>query len=139
MDRIMFEKLDLWQDKRDPPRERDQRLSALTEAWLATLQANVRPHDLCAAYPRVANRIAICWSDWKLTDSVLDEFLTDKRGGRKGFPARVREDLIQLRLLSSKRAQPGQLQAWRSTRTRDTRDDKWSLHLQSPSDRVGRR
>jgi hypothetical protein len=52
-------------------------------------------------YPRVANRLALCWSDKVLTRRLFEELLTDQRGGRRGFPPPVRDELLRLRLAHS--------------------------------------
>ncbi|MBS0306555.1 MAG: hypothetical protein JSR43_14405 [Proteobacteria bacterium] len=81
-----------WQPQRRPPRERDQALNGTTRRWLRALPPRRRPLRLCVDHPRVANRIAWCWSDPQLVDQVLDDLLVDRRGGRRGFaPAIVRE------------------------------------------------
>ena len=55
-----------------------------------------RPERLCARYPRVANRLALCWAELDLTERLFDDLLNDRRGGRRGFPAPV---LVELRAL----------------------------------------
>jgi hypothetical protein len=50
----------------------------------------------------VANRIAWCWADAALADQVLDDLLTDRRGGREGFPRAI---VVELRRLREFRAQ----------------------------------
>ena len=65
--------------------------------WLASLPGPMRPAELCAAYPRVANRLALCWNDPALTERLLDDLLIGRRGKRKGFPASVTEELLRLR------------------------------------------
>jgi hypothetical protein len=92
-----------WTQRRCPPRERDQVLSFHCRAWLATLPAAAKPTQLCAAYPAVANRIALCWRDPVLTARVFDDLLLDRRGGRQGFPKPVASELLHLRLLHARR------------------------------------
>jgi hypothetical protein len=124
-----------WSGLRTSPQQRDQTLSALALAWLETLPAEHYPDSLCLAYPRLANRIALCWPEWQLTEILFEELLVDKRGGRAGFPQPVRTDLLNLRRWSAARVSPDTVGAfW----TKRLGGDKWDLHLQSPSDRVGR-
>ncbi len=86
-----------WTQARRSPRECDQALSGTTRRWLRQLPARRRPLRLCEAYPRVANRVAWCWSDPALADSVLQDLLEDRRGGREGFTSAVVRELHRLR------------------------------------------
>ena len=81
-----------WVRVRRAQRECDGALTGTTRRWLRQLPPRRRPLHLCERHPRVANRIAWCWSDGELTRSVLQDLLVDRRGGRSGFsPAIVRE------------------------------------------------
>ena len=71
--------------------------------WLRRLPVSVRPQELCSAYPRVANRIALCWDDLTLVDVVFNELLLDRRGGRAGFPSVVASELLRLHALHERR------------------------------------
>ena len=82
--------------QRSTPRAADAILTALARAWFEALPLRPRPEQLCARYPRVANRLALCWAERELADRLFDDLLVDKRGGRKGFPPPV---LAELRLL----------------------------------------
>lgn len=86
-----------WEKARSPQREQDQVLSDQVLGWLQLLPQPVRPSELCARYPRVANRIALCWSDPLLTEQVFDALLLSQRGKRKGFPPRVAAEMLRLR------------------------------------------
>jgi len=112
-----------WVRLRAPQAERDQVLSAPARAWLNALPAHVRPTELCARYPRVANRLALCWSDTTLTGRVLDGFLVDRRAKRKGFPPSVAAELLALRDLHANRP------------CTEDPEDQWALRLQAFSDR----
>ena len=48
-------------------------------------------------YPRVAIRIAWCWSDALLARQVLDDLLADRRAGREGFSRLIIAELKRLR------------------------------------------
>jgi hypothetical protein len=75
----------------------DEALSGTARVWLRKLPPRRRPMRLCEVYPRVANRIAWCWGDPALAAQVLEDLLTDSRGGRRGFPAPVVRELQRLR------------------------------------------
>ncbi len=117
------------------PQPRDETLSTGTVAWLESLPPEHHPHNLCLAYPRIANRIALCWPDWALTEILFDELLVDRRGGRRGFPQPVQKDLLVLRQWSAARVTADTVTSFWTNRLGG---DKWDLHLQSPNDRVGR-
>lgn len=85
---------------RSAPNPRDMSLSSLAQSWTTKLPADCRPLELCKAYPRIANRLAICWGDPVLMGSVFKELMTDRRRGRKGFPSAVRNELLALRDLA---------------------------------------
>ena len=72
-------------------------------ALRATAWVSLRPLELCGAYPRVANRIALCWNDLALVDAVFNELLLDRRGGRAGFPSPVAVELLRLHALHERR------------------------------------
>ena len=85
------------ESRRDRPLARDLKLSELALSWKDSLPIEIRPESLCVLYPRVANRIALCWKDPSLTSDILADLLGDTRGGRKGFPTVVRRELNALR------------------------------------------
>jgi hypothetical protein len=85
-----------WSRLRRQQRREDQVLSGSTYAWLKTLPYAVRPIELCSRYPRVGNRLALCWSDPAQTERLFDDLLLDRRGKRKGFPSSVAEELVHL-------------------------------------------
>ena len=86
-----------WEGQRQPPNQRDQTLSSITTAWLSRFAPAQRPSNLCALYPRVANRLALCWPDTELKRRLLDSLLVDRRGKRQGFPGPVAAELRRLR------------------------------------------
>lgn len=83
--------------RRDAPNPRDMTLSALASAWRDAMPAGITPDALCTLYPRIANRLALCWKDADLSATLLDQLLGDSRGGRRGFPTLVRRELVSLR------------------------------------------
>ena len=86
-----------WTRLRREPRECDRAVTGTTRRWLRELPARRRPLRLCELYPRVANRIAWCWNDPELIDSVLQDLLVDRRGGRQGFTPSIVRELQRLR------------------------------------------
>jgi hypothetical protein len=88
---------------RTPPKGNDLTLSALVPGWLESLVPDAWPSHLCTYFPRIANRLALCWADPELTVLLLDEFFMDRRGTRRGFPAEALEELRALRQLASRR------------------------------------
>jgi hypothetical protein len=72
-------------------------LGEATQAWLAELPEGVRPKQLALRYPRLANRLCDAWATPAKCDRLLDELMIDRRGGRKGFPLPVANELATLR------------------------------------------
>lgn len=60
------------------------------------MPAAIRPVELCLQYPRIANRLALAWLDTVLAKRVLEDVLADRRGGRRGFPEEVADELSRL-------------------------------------------
>ena len=67
-----------------------------TKAWFEGLPPKVRPSALMRQFPRIANLIAAAWDDLVLFEICMDSLLTDKRGGREGFPSEVIAELSAL-------------------------------------------
>lgn len=88
--------------KRAPPSESDKSLSRLVPHWLEHLPPESRPNYLCDRFPRIANRLALCWADSALTGRLLDDFFKDERGTRIGFPPEARNELMHLRQLAAR-------------------------------------
>lgn len=86
-----------WARTRREPRDCDHAVSGTTRRWLRDLPARRRPLRLCELHPRVANRMAWCWHDPAIADSVLQDLLEDRRGGRQGFPPSIVRELQRLR------------------------------------------
>ncbi len=84
--------------QREPERPQDAMLSDLARDWHQSLPRSQRPTQLCKQYPRIANRLALCWGEPALAARLLDDLTIDKRHGRAGFPPRVSLELINLRL-----------------------------------------
>ncbi len=88
---------DPWVGARRPPRHSDEALTGAARGWIRRLPPRRRPLRLCHSYPRVANALAAGWSDVAQTALLLDELLSDNRGGRRGFPTAVTRELKRLR------------------------------------------
>ena len=86
-----------WVRVRRAPRDCDHALTGTSRRWLRNLPPRRRPLRLCETHPRVANRIAWCWSDPDLSATVLSDLLVDRRGGRLGFAPPVVRELQRLR------------------------------------------
>jgi len=71
-------------------------------SWAARLPAGLRPNALLAQYPRIANLLAMTWSDSGAFDTYMESLLIDKRGNRRGFPLDVQRELAALALAHSK-------------------------------------
>lgn len=74
-----------------------ERLLPETVRWAARLPEPVRPYALMRQYPRVANRLAAAAASPASLAECLADLLIDRRGGRRGFPAAVAQDLLRLR------------------------------------------
>jgi hypothetical protein len=83
--------------QREPERPQDQALSAMAKSWHDALPRRQRPTQLCKQFPRIANRLALCWNDAALVSRLIDDLVMDKRPGRAGFPAGVSQELLALR------------------------------------------
>lgn len=83
-----------WEEKRTATPS--ESLSDEANAWLSELPESVRPRQLAARYARLANRLAHIWSDPVKCERLLDDLMTDRRGGRKGFPLVIASELATL-------------------------------------------
>ena len=86
-----------WQSTRGPKLEADKTLRPDARKWLALLPESVRPEKLGSAYPRIANRLAMIWTNRPAARAYFDDLLTDKRGGRIGFSPEISAELTRLR------------------------------------------
>jgi hypothetical protein len=84
-----------WEGKRKPAQA--ETLRTATIQWILKLPPHVQPRHLQVKYPRIANRMAALWDDQASCESFMDDLLTDKRGGRKGFPLDVAQEIASLR------------------------------------------
>ena len=71
-------------------------LLPLTEKWFDAFPPEKAPCALASQYPRICNLIAVQWNDHRGAPELFEELLTDRRGGRAGFPPAVQRDLLHL-------------------------------------------
>ena len=69
-------------------------LLPLTEKWFDAFPPERAPCALASQYPRICNLIAVHWNDLRGAPELFEDLLTDRRGGRAGFPPAVRRDLV---------------------------------------------
>jgi len=72
-------------------------LRTATLQWILKLPPHVQPRHLQVRYPRIANRLAAEWDHIAVCETYFESLLTDKRGGRKGFPLAVAQEIAGLR------------------------------------------
>ena len=82
-----------------------------TSQWLASLPSHVQPRELARQFPRIANSLCVMWKDTEAYNSYVDDLLTNRRQGRRGFAVAI---VCELELL----------RAYRETTFPDT-VDKW--------------
>ena len=92
-----------WESKRRPKVATDKALVGRTLDWIVALPEAVRPKTLADENPRIANALAECWDDAARASALIDDLLIDRRGGRRGLPPEIKEELqlLQQLLLSS--------------------------------------
>jgi hypothetical protein len=67
-----------------------------SEKWFDMLPVELVPCALASQFPRIVNLIVSQWNDHVHAPGLFEELLGDRRGGRAGFPAAVRRDLLNL-------------------------------------------
>ncbi|HTT11275.1 MAG TPA: hypothetical protein VMG60_10335 [Burkholderiaceae bacterium] len=95
----MGQALDQLDDNAASRREQRDAEALATETieWLAGLPEEIRPEELPARFPRIANALARRWIDRDRGRAYLDDILIDKRGTRRGLPDEVAEELAALK------------------------------------------
>ena len=68
-----------------------------TTLWAKALPRQVRPMALLATFPRIANLLAASWKEPVAFHNYMGSLLFDHRGGRRGFPPRIKKELVKLR------------------------------------------
>ena len=69
-----------------------------TQRWLNSLPREIRPRALVEQFPRLANLFAVNWGNPNECVDFISSLLVDRRGGRRGFPGDVLQDIHNLRL-----------------------------------------
>jgi len=69
-----------------------------TQRWLDSLPREIRPRALAQRFPRLANLFAINWGNPNDCVDFISSLLVDRRGGRRGFPGDVLQDIHNLRV-----------------------------------------
>jgi len=69
-----------------------------TRRWLDSLPKEISPRALAERFPRLVNLIAVNWNSPNDCCAFISSLLTDQRGGRRGFPGDVSQDIQNLRL-----------------------------------------
>ena len=95
-----------WSHSRAPVVDDDRVMQSHTHGWLRGIPNGIHPKQLCRHYPRIANRIAVNWQHLHVIDRLLTELMVDKRGDRKGFPPRIRQEIERLYSYHAKRMTP---------------------------------
>jgi hypothetical protein len=72
-------------------------LDSGTLEWLAGIPDDVRPVDLAAQFPRIANEMFSRWRKVARCEEYFDDLLFDRRGGRMGFSRSIGRELTRLR------------------------------------------
>ena len=88
-------KVEDWEAKRSQTAA--EPLSDATTAWIAEMPEAVQPRQLALRYARLANKLCKVWTDPLKCEPLLDDLMMDRRGGRKGFPLQVANELATLR------------------------------------------
>ena len=73
-----------------------EHLLPLSKGLLDQLPDTVFPSALATQYSRIVNVIALHWNNRSECAEYFNALLTDQRGGRQGFPAPVKRDLVRL-------------------------------------------
>ncbi len=83
-----------WTSFRAPVRV--EPLHDATVQWLASIPFDARPRQLAREYPRIANRLCEIWKRPAQCEPYLKDLVMDNRGGRKGFPLAIAQELTSL-------------------------------------------
>ena len=68
-----------------------------TSEWLTSLPSHVQPRELARQFPRIANSLCAMWKDTEPCKKYVEELLTDRRNGRRGFAVEIVRELDGLR------------------------------------------
>jgi hypothetical protein len=85
-----------WAKRRRPPSPVDRALTGEAITWMLALPEPMRPEQLAERMPRLANKIAAVWNDRLRCASALHALTIDDRGGRRGLPGDILEEVKAL-------------------------------------------
>ena len=85
-----------WVKRRRGTLPTDRALTGVTIDWLLSLPPTLRPQHLAQEFPRISNALSEVWHQPEQLRAALDKLLCDRRIGRRGFPASVRDELLAL-------------------------------------------
>ena len=90
------------------PQQPNNVLLKYAAQWADTLPQDVQPRILMREYPRIANMVALLWTEPTRTafDDYMESLLVERRGNRQGFPPAVVTDLLTLRAAFDDRHRP---------------------------------
>jgi len=88
-------KVENWEEKRS--QSTPEPLNDAANTWMSEMPESVQPRQLALRYARLANRLCNVWTDPQKCERLLDDLMMDRRGGRKGFPLQVANELATLR------------------------------------------
>lgn len=71
-------------------------LLPMAARWLESFPLDTKPVKLASDYPRICNLIAAQWNDHRGAPELFQDLLTDRRGGRTGFPAGIKHELMMV-------------------------------------------
>ena len=82
--------------RRKPIAARDRIVSPQAWSWLESLPSEVRPKALVVQFPHVVNQLALLWRSDAECLHHLRNLMVDQRGGRRGFPVAVADEIAKL-------------------------------------------
>jgi tRNA A58 N-methylase Trm61 len=82
--------------RRKPITARDRIVSPQAWSWLESLPSEVRPKALVVQFPHVVNQLALLWRSDADCLHHLRNLMIDERGGRRGFPVAVADEISKL-------------------------------------------
>jgi hypothetical protein len=82
-----------YEAQRRKPLPSDRALTGAALDWMVAMPAPLRPRVTSEQFPRVVNAVADSWHDLPFSLQVIDHMINDYRGGRRGFPPAVQEEL----------------------------------------------
>lgn len=85
-----------WLSRRRPPSPADRALTGPTMDWLIKLPAAVQPRRTSVLHPRLVNLLAESAASPAGLLRTIDGLFEDRRGGRRGLPEPVQQELRAL-------------------------------------------